>query len=114
MLPSSRHDVSCNRSKIVIAASQLSLCAPNTLAMTLGETLLAISLGETASFNAANARHPSADTPRFAFCCAEFFMIAFRSRKEPLSIRVTCPVAFAHDVFLRAGANDRRVPVVQL
>jgi hypothetical protein len=75
---------------------------------------LAISLGETASFNAANAQHPSADTSRCAFCCAEFFMIAFRSRKEPLSIRVTCPVAFAQDVFLRAGANDRRVPVVQL
>jgi hypothetical protein len=39
MLPSSGHDASCNRSKIVVAASQLSLREPNTLAMTLGETL---------------------------------------------------------------------------
>jgi len=37
--PIQQADVSCNRSKIVIAASQLSLCEPNTLAMTLGETL---------------------------------------------------------------------------
>jgi hypothetical protein len=39
MLPSRRLDASCNRSKIVVAASQLSLRERNTLAMTLGETL---------------------------------------------------------------------------
>jgi hypothetical protein len=33
---------------------------------------LAISLGETASFNAANAQHPSAGTPRFAFAVPNF------------------------------------------
>jgi len=37
--PSGRHDVSCNRSKIVIARKSAFLCAPNNLAMTLGETL---------------------------------------------------------------------------
>jgi hypothetical protein len=39
MPPSRRLDVNCNRSKIVVAASQLSLRERNTLAMTLGETL---------------------------------------------------------------------------
>jgi hypothetical protein len=33
---------------------------------------LAISLGETASFNAANAQHPSAGTPRFASAVPNF------------------------------------------
>jgi hypothetical protein len=42
------------------------------------------------------------------------FSRCFRSRKNPLSIRVTRRVAFAHDVFLRAVASDHRVPVVQL
>ncbi|HMI13888.1 MAG TPA: hypothetical protein VK567_20330 [Bradyrhizobium sp.] len=76
---------------------------------------LAISLGETASLNATNARHPSADFTLPCFASAvPIFHEAFRSRKEPLSIRMTCPVAFAHDVFLRAVASDHRVPVVQL
>jgi hypothetical protein len=29
-------------------------------------------------------------------------------------MRVTYPVAFAHDVFLLANASDHRVPLVQL
>jgi hypothetical protein len=37
--PIQKADVSCNRGKIAIAASELSLCEPNTLAMILGETL---------------------------------------------------------------------------
>jgi hypothetical protein len=37
--PIQQADVGCNRSKIAIAASQLSLCEPNTLAMILGEAL---------------------------------------------------------------------------
>jgi hypothetical protein len=48
------------------------------------------------------------------FRSAEFFMMLSDPRKEPLSMRVTCPVAVAHDVFLLANANDRRVPLVQL
>jgi hypothetical protein len=54
------------------------------------------------SFVQRRTRHPSADfaTPRFTSALPNF------SR--------CCPIAFAHDVSLLAGVNDRRVPVVQL
>ena len=56
------------------------------------------------------AKHLSRDTWRDTLAMTSgdrIFHDAFRSAKEPLSIGVTCPIAFA-------GVNDRRVPVVQL
>jgi len=58
--------VSCNPSKIVIAANQLSLREPNTLAGTLDETL-------SFSFSAANARHEvDFAMPRFTSAVPNF------------------------------------------
>jgi hypothetical protein len=56
----------------------------------------------------------AASERRASLRCAEFFMMLSNPRKRPLSMRVACPVAFAHNIFRLAGADNHRVPLVQL
>jgi hypothetical protein len=48
-------------------------------------------------------RSPTSPYRALHFRSAEFFMMLSDPRQEPLSMRVTCPVAFAYDVLKRSS-----------